>query len=545
MYLDCSYSIQRFVGTASIAALLIACHGNFESDPCRGVTCSGHGVCLDNDDVAVCLCDPGYAPSASSLECVADGTDGDGDSDVDSDVDGDSDSDADVEPCVPSTEICNEVDDDCDGVVDEGFDLTRDPENCGSCGNICPVDPTNASSWCIPEGCVIECDFGSVNCNDDLDDGCETRLGTPDSCGGCDDPCPEDRPLCEYDPTLGYACVTDCVPPEIACSGSCVDISTNVAHCGECSGVCTAPPHASPTCSAGECGYVCDPDFGDCETTVDDGCETSLRSVDNCGRCGNFCEFEHATPICSDGECSIGSCDSGWGDCLPGGTDGCETPLDTVTNCGECDEPCDLEHADGSCETGVCTLMTCLPGFDNCDDDPETGCETDLTAVTDCGSCGNECGSEELCRDSSCVPCPWGCDCEQTCLTADSCVCSGGCPCDITCIGRCSIECTGHDTLCTLDMTEAENPLNVDCQNGATCIVDATRGDLGSDFRCEGPETVCEVGCFDAFDCSVECVLGASCLVTCLEASSCDFRRCDGSEEMCPDDVLVCNRPCP
>ena len=39
--------------------------------------------------------------------------------------------------CTPSAETCNDADDDCDGMVDEDFDLMTDTQNCGSCGNAC------------------------------------------------------------------------------------------------------------------------------------------------------------------------------------------------------------------------------------------------------------------------------------------------------------------------------------------------------------------------------------------------------------------------
>src|SRR5262245_14538684 len=36
-----------------------------------------------------------------------------------------------------NVEECNGEDDDCDGAVDEGFDLASDPGNCGACGHAC------------------------------------------------------------------------------------------------------------------------------------------------------------------------------------------------------------------------------------------------------------------------------------------------------------------------------------------------------------------------------------------------------------------------
>ena len=44
-----------------LAALLFSCEGAFDPHPpCHGVTCSGHGDCVDNEDIALCLCVEGY-----------------------------------------------------------------------------------------------------------------------------------------------------------------------------------------------------------------------------------------------------------------------------------------------------------------------------------------------------------------------------------------------------------------------------------------------------------------------------------------------------
>jgi hypothetical protein len=39
--------------------------------------------------------------------------------------------------CMPEPEQCNQLDDDCDGRIDDGFNLMTDPENCGRCGVGC------------------------------------------------------------------------------------------------------------------------------------------------------------------------------------------------------------------------------------------------------------------------------------------------------------------------------------------------------------------------------------------------------------------------
>jgi alpha-tubulin suppressor-like RCC1 family protein len=50
-----------------------------------------------------------------------------------------------ADACTP--EACNEMDDDCDGRTDEGFDLATDRSHCGRCNNACaPIEACVASS---------------------------------------------------------------------------------------------------------------------------------------------------------------------------------------------------------------------------------------------------------------------------------------------------------------------------------------------------------------------------------------------------------------
>ena len=42
--------------------------------------------------------------------------------------------DAGPDACVPAPGVCDGMDNDCDGVIDNGFDLTQAPANCGACG---------------------------------------------------------------------------------------------------------------------------------------------------------------------------------------------------------------------------------------------------------------------------------------------------------------------------------------------------------------------------------------------------------------------------
>jgi hypothetical protein len=96
--------------------------------------------------------------------------------------------------CIPSDadELCNGMDDNCDGRVDEGFDLSRDLLNCGACGNAC--SQPNAELECRMGACVLtRCQEGFLDV-DPMMAGCEYRCpvfppADREECNGIDDNC--------------------------------------------------------------------------------------------------------------------------------------------------------------------------------------------------------------------------------------------------------------------------------------------------------------------------------------------------------------------
>jgi alpha-tubulin suppressor-like RCC1 family protein len=245
--------------------------------------------------------------------------------------------------CVPQTETCNGMDDDCDGMVDEGFDLQTDTANCGRCGNACMLDhtatPVCAAGTCRP----MTCASGFGDCDGMPANGCEQSLDT-------------------------------------------------LSHCGACGTACTRA-NAAASCAGHACHIeVCNAGFADCDGVDGNGCEVALDQLDHCGTCAATCARDHATATCTTRTCAIASCAPGFGDCDGDDATGCESPLDTPLHCHACGTDCSYPNAAAQCTGTGCALGACAAGFGNCDANDATGCETDvLTNAANCGRCGHAC----------------------------------------------------------------------------------------------------------------------------------------------------------
>ncbi len=119
--------------------------------------------------------------------------------------------------CTPtSTETCNGRDDNCDGVIDEGFDLMGDIANCGGCGVQCLL--AHSAPACVAGRCVPMCTAGFADCDGIAANGCEADLSHPETCGRCGHACGvgarcDARGACsdEYPVALEAAGKTTCV----------------------------------------------------------------------------------------------------------------------------------------------------------------------------------------------------------------------------------------------------------------------------------------------------------------------------------------------
>lgn len=189
----------------------------------------------------------------------------------------------------PSPELCDALDQDCDGNPTNGFNLNTDPQNCGACGNVCNLSAQHAFAGCggSPAMCTVAaCQTGYHNNNGVVADGCEygpCTISGPEVCDGVDNDC---------NPATNEATLT---PPANLCLnvGECFN-----AHTAACTGgsfKCTyTDPDVSQSGGVIQPETLCDGKDNDCDGKIDEGQPNLGLACDNgqVGDCRNSGTFQ-------------------------------------------------------------------------------------------------------------------------------------------------------------------------------------------------------------------------------------------------------------
>ena len=274
--------------------------------------------------------------------------------------------------------------------------LTTDVANCGTCGNAC----ANGTP-CIAGACG--CGAGQIVCGT-KPAVCANPATDVNNCGACGIACGTANGTAAC--TSGVCGIAGCNAGFGNCDNNpgngCETSLSTISNCGTCGLVCNFA-NAAPVCASGVCGIsACNAGFGNCDNNPGNGCETSLSTISNCGTCGLVCNFANAAPVCASGVCGISACNAGFGNCDNNPANGCETGLNTISNCGTCGLVCNFANAAPVCTAGVCGISACNSGFGNCDSNPANGCETSLNTISNCGTCGHACAVNQTCTAGVC-----------------------------------------------------------------------------------------------------------------------------------------------
>ena len=218
----------------------------------------------------------------------------------------------------PAGETCNGMDDDCDGVTDEGTQVRcfadADADGYALASAVARmVCPSGAS---CPTGYTARVpnsvDRSSFDCNDSASGGRSINPGVLETCNGVDDNC---------DGAVDEGASNRCTLASRAASMVC----------------------AGAACTVG----TCQANYGDCDGSSANGCETYVTdNFNNCGRCGNRCATGQY--------CGGATCRSGCPADLPNTCSGvCVDLTSDNRNCGACGRTCTTTR---ECVNRVCVL---------------------------------------------------------------------------------------------------------------------------------------------------------------------------------------------
>ncbi len=333
----------------------------------------------------------------------------------------------------PQLEICNNLDDDCDGNVDETSAVTCTTNT--QCANT-PLTPTcdNPSGManqgsCVPADCSSNCGVGQLICVGGAQQCDAVASPNDDTCNGTDDDCDnntdEDWTCTDPDGADNIAGNADDCP--CTAQGQC----GGVEQCQNGAVVCQGNPIGAESCNC-----------------LDDNCNGAVDEGNLCG----------PGATCTGCQCAF--------ECTPG-----EFPCPAGKQC-----------VSGYCLADPCFGVTCpaVPG-------DKQQCRTSPTnpAAYECASAcaSQQCGAPNICflptgecRPDDCSTFPDRCTADQNCINGacvlDLCkdvVCGTGENCVAgTCAGSCaSVDCPAGQR-CRLGVCQPE-PCDPPCAFGQAC----------------------------------------------------------------------------
>jgi hypothetical protein len=424
---------------------------NSKDDNCNGaiddglgnVSC-GTGACYRS----VVACSGGVLQTCTPGQPAANETCGNG---IDDNCDGVTDEGC---GCVPVNETCNGIDDNCDTLIDNGITLM----DCSMYKGICKVGTQSCQNgtWV---GCPFArnetCNGLDDNCDGTVDEGCPCISGQNYTCGPANNTgeCKLGNSAClngVLDNCTGEVYPKDevCNSLDDDCNGVADDgmapVNCNLSKFGICAigfescsngTLVGCPPQEVETCNGLD---------DDCDSIKDNGCPCVSGNTQSCGPATQAGICKKGINTCINGSWSV-TC---IGAVLPE-KEMCGNGVDE--DCSGADLPCSGCRSGAECDSGKCVNGNCLsvtfserqvaPGFIRNETQPVTdlipasvltrfGIATEVKVKT-C-DIGTRCSTSDDCFDSQCIDGTCAC-CVQTCVRSADC-CAGYCD-----QGRCKL----------------------------------------------------------------------------------------------------------
>jgi hypothetical protein len=530
--------IEGSVRSESCNGLDDDCDGQADEDFKPPAMSPGLGDVCTNGQFGACL-------RAGTLVCRADGTG----------------VQCNAPAVTPGVEICNNMDDDCDGKIDEDPDPPALPINCQPCvptGESCNGKDDNCNGQTdenLTRACGTGACLGTETCVGGAYVGCTARVPTTETCNGIDDDCDGIRD------GFTLACSNMVTP-----GGPATDNPGEASHNPIPENICkpgtkTCPVVASPPNSFSACTGEIKP------------CNGLVPCVDGCNNvdddCDNLIDEDFVPANCSS------SCGIGQTSCVAGVITCNAMPAATDDTCNGIDDNCNGQIDEGwvppnpnTCSSGlVCNgVNECVNGMVVCVGNP-IGQETCNCLDDDCdGTVDNNvtCPAGSACTSCECAfPCDTS---EFPCPTAKKCV-GGACISD-HCYGFPCPDVGGVKQVCVEGAAPARDPMCVDVCSTVTCPVTTppaptlicipSTGECKPDDCTTFPNlcTTNQVCIVDSATGAGTCVTNLCAGVTCGTDQYCVAGQCYGScaDVDCPTgqrcrlgtcETDPCGHPCP